>query len=387
MQINGNGPGFQAPKSPLTPPISQGDATPVDAVVSACPFLRAQQNLQAVSQAVKAEPKHVIAPLAQTGAETAADVSASLTPSTLTLARSLGLRFQAPARFANFAGSLVGRPATRWKNVSPESAIEKAVKHRPLRVKPAGGVEWLNVESLESLQGMIADAQREARKAGYMHAGMAAATQAAASLSPLGGLWNLGSSPTSQTGPQTQKLGLLPFLRGATRFSKAPVSFLQEFHAKHGPSFEVKVPGKKPFLFDTRREVLMDALKATDQGSDTWAKSKVQGHGATFLIGEKNMFLSNGEDWNSIHEAVKPHLAGKVTMSDAMSNELTDIFDEHLADLKGRVEAAPGGKLEIDPRREIQGAVLDVAFRVFMGVKLPPAELKDVQNAFNTQMK
>jgi cytochrome P450 len=300
-------------------------------------------------------------------------------PSTTEFSKQLGLEFQAQ-------GGLLHR-SDRWRDVGIEKAVELAVDHKNLRVCSQGG-EWRPVSSIEELQQMVAQVELETRQQRLSETAELTAIKTASAMSgcPFAAFFGVGTSD-SDISQATKTVGKASFLREAIRHYDAPIKFFQETQAKYGDSFEVDIPGKDRLLFDTRPEILKEALKNTDTGEDNWSKSALAGHGASKLMGDKNMFLSGGEDWKNISSLMKPNFAGATMLGETMHAKLGDIFDEHLADLKARVDAAPGGKLEVDPRHEMQRPVLDVAMQVFLGTKMTKQELTELQDAFGTQMK
>ena len=324
---------------------------------SRCPFLRAQQQ---ASQPAPASAKP--------GAAAARKPAPKPSPSLVQLAEDLGVQLQ---RGPNFWRS-------KWRETDIEKAIELASANQPLRMRLPGG-EWQEVEGLDELNQMVAEARRELKKEQLSEQGQKTATQAAMAAA--------GSAAALAAIPDTPGVSPISFALRAMKFTDSPAAFLREAHAKHGPSFTVDLPTKGHLLFDARLDVLRQALLNTDSGDDNWKKSELQGHGASFLIGKKNMFLSGGEDWKFIQETLRPHLNGKLVHSDGMVNRLSQIFDRHIENLKARVAAAPNGELEINPREEMQRAVLDVALQVFLGMQLSDAELGKMQKAFSTQIE
>lgn len=317
---------------------------------SRCPFLRAQQQ----------QPD---AP-----AKVARRAVANPSPSLVELAAQVGLELQRGPSFWR----------TGWSETKIEKAIELANTHQPLRMRLPGG-EWQSVAGLDELNQMVAEARRELKNEQLAEQAQRLATHIA--------LTAAGQPAALAAIPETPEVSPVSFGLRAMKFLDSPAAFLREAHAKHGASFTVDLPSKGHLLFDTRQDVLRQALLNTDAGDDNWKKSEMQGHGASFLIGKKNMFLSGGEDWKFIQDTLRPHLNGKVVHSDAMVGKLSQIFDRHLEDLKARVAAAPNGELEINPRQEMQKAVLDVAMQVFLGTTLSDQELAKLQKAFSTQIE
>jgi cytochrome P450 len=311
-------------------------------VPSRCPYLRAQQ----------VPKKSALGP----------------SPSLVQLAEDLGVQLQRGPSFWR----------AKWHETDIEKAIELANIHQPLRMRLPGG-QWQEVEGLDELNQMVTEARRELKNEQLAEQAQQAATQSA--------LAAAGNVAALSAIPNTPEVNPLSFALRAMKFTDSPAAFLREAHAKHGASFTVDLPSKGHLLFDARLDVLRQALLNTDSGEDNWKKSDLQGHGASFLIGKKNMFLSGGEDWKFIQETLRPHLTGKLVHSDGMVNRLSQIFDRHIENLKARVAAAPNGELEINPRQEMQRAVLDVALQVFLGSQLSDAELGKMQQAFSTQIE
>ena len=300
-------------------------------------------------------------------------------PSTTEFSQQLGIEFQAKGGLLQAANS--------WRYVDNDKAIELAVDHKNLRMC-AQGSDWRPVSSIEELQQMVAEVELETRQKRLAETAELTGIKTASAMSgcPFAAFFGIGTSD-SELSTATKTVGKASFLREAIRHYEAPIKFFQETHAKYGDSFEVDIPGKDRLLFDIRPEILKEALKNTDTGEENWSKSALAGHGASQLMGEKNMFLSGGDDWKNISSLMKPNFAGASMLGESMHAKLGDIFDEHLVDLKARVDAAPGGKLEIDPRHEMQRPVLDVAMQVFLGTKMSKQELTELQDAFGTQMK
>lgn len=349
----------------------------------ACPYLSAKKRLEATAELVKtAEVKTPPADdLKEAAEETGKSVALGSQPSPplLGVAKALGLEFRREGRGIDFW-------RTKFKPISPEKAVELASVYKGFEARSAEG-NWSPVDSIEELKALIQAADKEARKQTLMAQGMATAQLVTDSLAGLPvNVAAKDSAPELMAVGAPKSVGLLQFARGMARHHASPLQFLQEFHAKHGRSFEVKTPTHGNFLFDTRTDVIMDALKETDGGEERFKKSELQGHGAAFLIGKKNMFTSNGADWSVVQSALRGHLTGKKVNSPEMVGKLTGIFDDHLNDLKAQAKASPDGIIEIDSRAAMQTAVLDVAFQVFFSTKLSKAELKEYQNAFNTQM-
>ncbi|MFN8608987.1 MAG: cytochrome P450 [Vulcanimicrobiota bacterium] len=312
-----------------------------------CPFLKAAQQ-------PKARPA---------GKKTAPVPS----PSLVQLAEELGVQLQRGPGFWR----------SQWRETGIEKAIELANTHQPLRMRLPGG-EWQKVEGLDELNQMVAEARRELKNEQLAEQAQRTATQAALSAA--------GNTAALCAIPDTHEVSPVGFALRAMKFMDSPAAFLREAHARHGPSFTVDLPSKGHLLFDTRHDVLRQALLNTDSGEDNWKKSDLQGHGASFLIGKKNMFLSGGEDWKFIQETLRPYLSGKLVHSDGMVDRLSQIFDRHIDNLKARLAASPTGELEINPREEMQRAVLDVALQVFLGNQLSDERLGEMQKAFATQI-
>lgn len=351
--------------------------TPGGAPPEACPYLGAKTRLEAAARLAQAPSPDDLKQAGQSAGQQVA-LGSQPAPPLLGLAKSLGLEFRKEGRGIDFW-------RTKFKPISPEKAVELASKYRSFEARSAEG-DWNPVDSIEELKALVQAADKEAKKQALMATGNATAQMVAGSLAGL----PVALGAQQQEGPTPigapASVGLLTFARGMARHYDSPLQFMQEFHAKLGPSFEVKTPTHGNFLFDTRTEVIMDALKQTDGGDETFKKSELQGHGAAFLIGKKNMFTSNGADWAVVQKALRPHLTGKKVNSPEMVAKLTGIFDDHLGDLKARAQASPDGVIEIDSRQAMQTAVLDVAFQLFFSTKLPKEQLREIQDAFNTQM-
>ena len=353
------------------------------AATDACPYLSAKKKLEAAAQIVAASSTSAPTPeaLKETGESTAKQVALISNPSPplLGLAKSLGLEFRRQGRGIDFW-------RTKFQPINASDAIELASKYKTFEARSAEG-NWNPVDSIEELKALLHAADKEAKKQALLATGAATAQMVSDSLSgvPVAlGTQKMedGLKPVGQP----TNVGLLTFARGIARHYGSPLQFLQEFHAKMGRSFEVKTPTHGNFLFDTRTDVIMDALKETDGGDETFKKSELQGHGASFLIGKKNMFTANGQDWAVVQTALRGHLTGKKINSPEMVAKLTGIFDDHLSDLKAQAKASPDGIVEFDSRMAMQTAVLDVAFQQFFTTKLSKDELKHFQDAFNTQM-
>lgn len=347
----------------------------------ACPYLSAKKRLEAAAQVAQAATEPAPAALKDVAEETgtSAALGSQPSPSLLGVAKGLGLEFRKLGRGLDFW-------RLKFKSLSPEKAVELASVYKTFEVRSAQG-DWNPVESIEELKAVIQAAEKEAKKQSLMAQGLATAQMVTDSLAGLPvNVATRDTSPEVAPVGAPVSVGLLPFARGMARHHSSPLQFLQEFHAKHGRSFEVSTPTHGTFLFDTRTDVIMDALKETDGGEERFKKSELQGHGAAFLIGKKNMFTSNGADWAVVQTALRGHLTGKKVNSPEMVSKLTGIFDDHLNDLKAQAKASPDGIVEIDSRAAMQTAVLDVAFQLFFSTKLPKTELKEFQNAFNTQM-
>ncbi|MGE0493404.1 MAG: cytochrome P450 [Vulcanimicrobiota bacterium] len=259
---------------------------------------------------------------------------------------------------------------TKWKPLSPNEAIEMAARYRHFEARDGQG-NWSPIRSFEELQGLITSLEQQAASLESLgQTGQATAERAAGLVRE----------------PQEPAVGLLDFARGMLAHRDSPVGFLQEFHARYGNRFKVNTPTHGNFVFDLDSEVLKEALRNTDGGEDSWEKCPLQGHGAAFLLGKKNMFLSSGEDWAGVQGALKSHFSARTIHGPETTALLESIFDDHLDDLAARVSAADG-QLEIDPRLEMQLPILDVALQLFLDTKLSKAELVELREAFNTQMK
>jgi cytochrome P450 len=350
--------------------------------VQGCPYMAAKARLEAAAEVSGSAqtPSTATPELRETSTSSAhlSALSAHPSPPLLGVAKALGLEFRKQGRGIDFW-------RTRFRPISPEKATELASKYKSFEARAANG-DWNPVESIEELKALIQAAEKEARKQGMMATGNASAQMVAQSMIGLPITLGTQEMEAPQQVGAPARVGLLTFARGMARHHASPLQFLQEFHAKLGRSFEVKTPTHGNFLFDTRTDVILDALKETDGGDQTFKKSELQGHGAAFLIGKKNMFTSNGEDWAAVQQALRGHLTAKKVNSPEMTERLTAIFDDHLNDLKVLAQASPDGIIEIDSRKAMQTAVLDVAFQLFFSTKLPKEELREVQDAFNTQM-
>lgn len=270
--------------------------------------------------------------------------------------------------------------------ITSAKAVGLAVNHHSFQMR-APGSQWSELNTLEELQQEVAKVSSQQSQA-LTQTAHSSASQVGSSISrcPFAAALGMGQG-ASDISPATQKVGSTSFLRTAIKHASAPVHFFQEAHAKYGESFEVDVPGRHRFLFDSRKDLLKEALSNTDSGQDDWSKSRLQGHGAAHLIGEQNMFLSGGEDWQHINNVMRSHFTGKMMLSEAMHQQLGEIFDQHLLSLQTRVAKSPQGRLQVDPREEMQAIVLDVALRVFCNAKLQPQELDQLRRSFKTQMQ
>lgn len=390
MKITSNQPTPSTSPAKTTTAACPPEDAPGDALVSAfagCPFLMTQAMREKTVPQTSPAPEAVTATnqpglskaelktRARAAARAAANAASQAmlpSPSLVALAVQLDLHFKTMGRGLDFWNK-------DWKDSSPERAIEHANTYQPVQMR-VGEADWKTVAGLDELNQAVAEANRQHKKNMLARQGTELAANAAAGMS---GCPFLAQSAKTET----PEVGMLEFATRAIRFTDNPASFMREAHARYGPSFEVNLPTKGHLLFDTRSEVLRQALMNTDTGDDNWKKSPMQGHGASFLIGEKNMFLSGGEDWKFIQETLRPHLSGKLVHSDEMVGKLTAIFDKHLDNLKARVAASPNGELEINPRKEMQLAVLDVAFQVFLGIELPDKDLTRMGDAFSTQIE
>ncbi len=373
-----------ASKSNEVCPFSGENFSPGASAVEGCPYMAAKKKLEAVAQLSKvAQPTppatETLKESSEGGGRQAA-LGSTPSPPLLGVAKGLGLEFRKTGRGLDFW-------RTKFKTLSPEKAVELASVYKSFEARSASG-DWNPVGSIEELRALIHAADKEAKKQALMAQGMASAQQVADSMTglPVNVSAQAGAAPDLAEVGSPAQVGLLSFARGMARHYGSPLQFLQEFHAKHGRSFEVNTPTHGNFLFDTRTDVITDALKETDGGDNRFKKSELQGHGAAFLIGKKNMFTSNGEDWSVVQTALRGHLTGKKVNSPEMVGKLTGIFDDHLKGLKEQAKASPNGTIEFDARSVMQTAVLDVAFQLFFSTKLPKEELKEFQEAFNTQM-
>ena len=347
---------------------------------SGCPFLQSKNRLEMAASLSKETPKVSAKAVAKVAVKSGGMAAVATTPgpSLLATAKGLGLEFRRPGRGLDFW-------RVKQKSLSPKRALELATQFKSFEARSAEG-DWSPVANSAELKLLVSHAKKEAEIAAHLATAGAAAQMVTDSM--VGLPLALG---TTQVEPaagmiKPKRVGLLSFARTLTRHLGSPLGLIEELHGKHGRSFQVNTPTHGKFLFDTRTDILVDALKSTDVGDDTWKKSELQGHGAAFLIGKENVFASGGKQWKTVKEAMKPHLAFKTIKSEESIGKLTEIFDDHLGDLKARTLAAPGGELEIDARDEMQTAVLDVALQLFMSKKMPKPELRKIQSAFNTQM-
>jgi cytochrome P450 len=193
-------------------------------------------------------------------------------------------------------------------------------------------------------------------------------------------------APTSGPG-EPKTVGALKFLAGLRRHYTNPVHFFEDFHERYGRTFRISMPCGLKFLFDMRQEAFSGTLLKTDAGDGSWEKPPLLGHGVSFLLGKENIFLGSGEVWRQGHNAMKPYLDGKAMNNDASAARILAILDEHVESLKSRISASSNGELEIDICEEMSLAILDVALRVLLGVKLQPADLANVQHGFRTAMQ
>ena len=184
--------------------------------------------------------------------------------------------------------------------------------------------------------------------------------------------------------PATQKVGALEFATGVVKHHKDPVKFFENFHDKHGESFQVKIPGRK-LIFDHRPQVMRKAMSKTDstRGDSSFKKPELQGHGLSFFLGKDNVFLAGGETWKSVQEVMAPHFSPKTMTSDDFMGKMGKTVDSHISRLKERV----GEGIEIDIKDEMQKATLDVAMQSLLGTQLSPDELQQTQDSFQVVME
>lgn len=241
-----------------------------------------------------------------------------------------------------------------------------ATWHRP-QVSAAEPAELSAPTESVELSGAEAPSAR-----GLAASGRQTATQAMAPLLGIMARATGGSCPYLQATP---KVSSFEFARTVATHFDRPHEIISELHDRHGDSFYVDLPGKKPMLFDSRPEVMHQVLANTrgKKGEGTFEKSDTLAHGFNHLFGEQNVFTGTGPEWRSTRAMLEIPMRGNAIHTEDNVRHVADVFDRHLADL-------PEG--EVDLRAVTQRAAMDSAFQVMFGAQLSRPELDQTLHAF-----
>lgn len=205
------------------------------------------------------------------------------------------------------------------------------------------------------------------------HAGKTTALQAAAPVLGMFARATGGSCPYLQSVP---KVGSFEFARTVATNLTSPHEVLTELHARHGDHFQVRLPGKRPMLFDSRPDSIHQVLVGTrgKQGVGVWEKTDELAHGFRPLFGEKNVFSGKWEAWRTSREILEPALRFGNIHNDATIQHLGGVIDKHLATV------AEG---EVDLRHLTQRVAMDSAFQTLFGSSLSNSEIDETLHAFS----
>lgn len=173
------------------------------------------------------------------------------------------------------------------------------------------------------------------------------------------------------------RVGSFEFARTVATHLDNPHQVVQELHRRHGDSLQVRLPGQAPMLFDSRPDVMHQALAGTrgKKGEGVWEKSPRLAHGFSYLFGEQNVFSGTGAEWRRSREILEPVMRGSAIHTEEVLDHVCDVFDRHL-------EGVPEGVLDL--RDLTQRAAMDSAFQVLFGAHLSRPELDETLAAFGT---
>lgn len=172
-------------------------------------------------------------------------------------------------------------------------------------------------------------------------------------------------------------VGSFEFARTVATHLDNPHQVVQELHRRHGDSLQVRLPGQAPLLFDSRPDIMHQALAGTrgKKGEGVWEKSPRLTHGFDALFGQQNVFSGTGAEWRRSREILEPVMRGSAIHTAEVLGHVADIFDRHLDGVQ---------EGELDLRELTQRAAMDSAFQVLFGAELSGPELDETLAAFAT---
>lgn len=234
-----------------------------------------------------------------------------------------------------------------------------APTYQPSRAFAAPGSEPVESVDLSEVEPSGPSSQRLAGE------GRRTAAEAAAPLLGLFARATGGNCPYLAATPRASGLELMG---SVVRHLDNPRQVLGELHQRHGSHFQVKLPGKPVLLFDSRPEVMHQALAGTrnKKGQGVWEKTPELAHGFRHLFGSENVFSGTGQAWRTSRELLEPVMRGSHVHTQANIEHLAEVFDRHLDSV---------GEGELDLRHLTQRATLDAAFQMLFGARLSDAEL------------
>lgn len=158
-----------------------------------------------------------------------------------------------------------------------------------------------------------------------------------------------------------------------------PSQALQELHQAFGPSFQVQTQDGL-LHFDHHPDTMRKALMTTANRAPEFEKSDLQTHGLARLLGQENLFLVDGAQWETTRSALAPFFHPSNLRTDEKARSVTRILDRHLDRLQEQL--GPGGRAEVNLLPLLRKATLEVALREILGAELEPGELEKLHQAF-----
>ncbi len=163
-----------------------------------------------------------------------------------------------------------------------------------------------------------------------------------------------------------------------------PSRALQELHQTYGPTFQVQAE-EGLLRFDYHPDTMRKVLVNTANREPKFEKSDLQTHGLARLMGEDNLFLADGQQWEVTRSTLEPFFSAKNLKTDEKVSRVGKILDRHLDQLDQQLGAQ--GKADVDLLPLLRKATLEVALREILGAELKPGELDRLHHAFEVVNK
>lgn len=177
------------------------------------------------------------------------------------------------------------------------------------------------------------------------------------------------------------KFSLEQFQRALNKHPDNPFQAMKELHEQQGDTFEFTTPEGK-FIFDHSPETARKLITETEGEEATFEKSASQTHGLAQVLGEENVLLSSGGQWQASREVMEPHFSASAIKTDDNIAKISRILDRHFDKIDQTFNDKEQVVVDLDPL--FQKATLDVALNQIFSTQASEEQLSTLCEAYDT---